>query len=128
MNKIAYIFSGQGSQYIGMGKELYDNFPECRNVFDETDKCLGIKLSEMIFEGNKEDLNRTEYTQPAIVTMSLAAYKAISKYNIKPFVTAGLSLGEYTALTISGVFTQSQVIPWYKKGKIYAGGCTGRKG
>ena len=50
MNKIAYIFSGQGSQYIGMGKKLYDNFPECRNVFDETDKCLGIKLSEMILK------------------------------------------------------------------------------
>lgn len=115
MGKIAYLFPGQGSQYIGMGKELYNSFPECKEVFDNTDECLGIKFSDMIFEGNKEELDRTEYTQPAIVTMSIAAYKALSRYNVLPHVTAGLSLGEYTALTISGVFTQSQVIPLVQK-------------
>lgn len=115
MGKIAYLFPGQGSQYIGMGKELYDSFSECKEVFDETDRCLGYNLSDLIFNGDKEDLDRTEYTQPAVVTMSIAAYRALSRYNIYPNVAAGLSLGEYTALTVSGVFTQSQVIPLVQK-------------
>jgi [acyl-carrier-protein] S-malonyltransferase len=115
MEKIAYLFPGQGSQYIGMGKELYNNFTECKEVFDETDENLNLKLSDMIFEGSKEELDRTEYTQPAIVTMSIAAYKALSIYNIKPYVTAGLSLGEYSSLTVSGVLSQSQVIPLVQK-------------
>lgn len=115
MNKIAYLFPGQGAQYIGMGKELYDNFPECKEVFEEADECLHFALSDMIFEGNKEELDRTEYTQPGIVTVSIAAYKALSRYDIKPYVTAGLSLGEYSSLTVSGVFNQSQVIPLVQK-------------
>lgn len=115
MDKVAYLFPGQGSQYIGMGKELYDSYSECRDVFDETDERLNLKLSDMMFEGSKEELDRTEYTQPAIVTMSIAAYRAISRYDIKPHVTAGLSLGEYSALTMSGVFTLSLVIPLVQK-------------
>lgn len=115
MEKIAYLFPGQGSQYIGMGKELYNSIPECKEVFDETDEKLNLKLSDMMFEGSKEELNRTEYTQPAIVTMSIAAYIALSRYDIRPNVTAGLSLGEYTSLTVSGVFKQSQVIPLVQK-------------
>lgn len=115
MVKIAFIFPGQGSQYIGMGKELYNSFPECKRVFEEADESLHIKLSEKIFEGSKEELNRTEYTQPAIVAMSLAAYHALSRYDIKPCVTAGLSLGEYSSLTVSGVFNLSQVIPLVQK-------------
>ena len=115
MEKIAYLFPGQGSQYIGMGKELYNSFPECKKVFDEADESLQINLSEKIFEGSKEELNRTEYTQPAIVAMSIAAYNALSKYHIRPHVTAGLSLGEYSSLTISGAFSLSQVIPLVQK-------------
>jgi [acyl-carrier-protein] S-malonyltransferase len=115
VEKIAYLFPGQGSQYIGMGKELYDNYQECREVFDEADERLNIKLSVMMFEGSKENLDRTEYTQPAIVAMSIAAYKALSRHGIKPYVTAGLSLGEYSSLTVSGVFTLSQVIPLVQK-------------
>lgn len=115
MEKIAYLFPGQGSQYIGMGKELYNNYQECREVFDEADERLNIKLSVMMFEGSKENLDRTEYTQPAIVAMSIAAYKALSRHGIKPYVTAGLSLGEYSSLTVSGVFTLSQVIPLVQK-------------
>lgn len=115
MEKIAYLFPGQGSQFIGMGKELYNSFPECKKVFDEADESLHIKLSDKMFEGNKEELDRTEYTQPAIVTMSIAAYKALSRYGIKPSVTAGLSLGEYSSLTICQVFSLSQVIPLVQK-------------
>lgn len=115
MEKIAFIFPGQGAQYIGMGKELYDNFPQCKEVFEETDEILKFKLSTMIFNGPKEKLDRTEYTQPGILTVSIAAYRALSTYDIYPYATAGLSLGEYSSLTISGVFSQSQVIPLVQK-------------
>ena len=113
--KIAYLFPGQGSQYIGMGKELYNSYSECRAVFDETDEMLNIKLSNMMFEGSKTELDRTEYTQPAIVAISIAVYNVLSRYDIKPHVTAGLSLGEYASLTISGVLSLSQVIPLVQK-------------
>jgi [acyl-carrier-protein] S-malonyltransferase len=115
MERIAFLFPGQGAQYIGMGRELYNSFPECREVFELTDECLHYKLSDLIFDGRKEELDRTEHTQPAIVTMSIAVYRALSRYNIKPYVTAGLSLGEYTSLTVSDVFSQKQVIPLVQK-------------
>ena len=115
MKKTAFLFAGQGSQYIGMGKELYDNFEACRNVFNEANESLNMDITQLIFEGNKEELDLTENTQPAIVTMSIAAYQAITEYGIKPDVVAGLSLGEYSALTASGVFTLSQVVPLVRK-------------
>lgn len=115
MGKIALLFAGQGSQYIGMGKELYDCFPICRRVFEEADESLHMRLSDLIFSGRKEDLDLTENTQPAIVTMSIAAYMAFSQYGIAPDVAAGLSLGEYSALTASGVFNLSQVVPLVRK-------------
>lgn len=115
MEKTAFLFAGQGAQYIGMGKELYDNFPVCRQTFEEADESLNMNLTDLIFNGTKEDLNLTENTQPSIVTASIAAFRAITGYGIIPDVVAGLSLGEYSALTSSGVFTLSQVVPLVRK-------------
>jgi [acyl-carrier-protein] S-malonyltransferase len=115
MGKTAFLFAGQGAQYIGMGKELYDNFKVCRHTFEEADESLGIKQTELIFSGNKEELDLTENTQPAVVTVSVAAFRAITEMGIIPDVVAGLSLGEYSALTAAEVFTLSQVVPLVRK-------------
>ena len=115
MGKTAFLFAGQGAQYIGMGKELYDNFSICKKTFEEANDSLRMDLTDLIFRGTKEDLNLTENTQPAIVTMSIAAFRAISEYGVVPDVVAGLSLGEYSAITASEVFTLSQVVPLVQK-------------
>ncbi|MHC1720111.1 MAG: ACP S-malonyltransferase [Clostridiaceae bacterium] len=115
MGKIAFIFSGQGAQYVGMGKELYENIPVCRDIYDKADEALGFRISRMCFEGPEEDLNRTENTQPAILTMSIAAMKALEEKGIFPDVTAGLSLGEYSALVCSGVFDFVDAVKLIKK-------------
>ncbi len=115
MGKTAFLFAGQGAQYIGMGKELYEKYPVCRQTFEEANDSLAMDLTGLIFNGSKEDLNRTENTQPSIVTVSIAAYRALSEYAVKPDMAAGLSLGEYSALTASGVFTLSQVVPLVRK-------------
>lgn len=115
MGKTAFLFSGQGAQYIGMGKELYHSIPVCKKTFEEANESLQMNLSDLIFDGTKEELNLTENTQPAVVTVSIAAYRALTEQGITADVMAGLSLGEYSALTASGVFTLSQVIPLVRK-------------
>ena len=104
MKKIAFIFPGQGSQSVGMGKDLYDNFSAAKNVFDTADNVLGKSITTICFEGPEEDLKQTINTQPSIVTMSIAALEALkSQINIIPACTAGHSLGEYCAMYASGV-------------------------
>lgn len=102
MNKIAFIFPGQGAQYIGMGEDFYENFEESKKVYEKANEILGMDLSGLCFNGKEEDLAKTENTQPAILTTSIAMLRALEKHGIKADYTAGLSLGEYAALVYSG--------------------------
>lgn len=102
MSKTAFIFPGQGSQYIGMGKDFYKEFEESRNIYDKADRILDMDLSELCFNGEKEELSKTENTQPAILVTSIAILEAIKSQSIEAEFTAGLSLGEYTSLVYAG--------------------------
>lgn len=100
---IAFLFPGQGSQKIGMGRALYDACPEARAVFDEADAVLGFSISKICFEGPEADLTLTAHAQPAIVTTSVAALRVIeARSSLRPDVVAGHSLGEYAALVAAG--------------------------
>lgn len=112
--KIAFVFSGQGAQYPGMGKELYDNFDVCRNIFDKADKALDLKISDICFTEN-DKINETEYTQPAILTMSIAVFELLKEKGIKADFLAGLSLGEYSALVAGGAFDFEQTVKLVRK-------------
>jgi [acyl-carrier-protein] S-malonyltransferase len=99
---IAFLFPGQGSQKVGMGKALFDAYPEARAVFDEADAALGESLSTLCFEGPDDRLTLTENTQPAILTASIAAYRVLAAHGIEPSFVAGHSLGEYSANVAAG--------------------------
>jgi [acyl-carrier-protein] S-malonyltransferase len=120
MSKIAYIFPGQGSQAVGMGKDLYDNFAVSREVFEEADDALGFSLSEMCFSGDESDLQLTANTQPAILTTSIAAFKAMEAegFPVADFV-AGHSLGEYSALVAAGAMSFSDAVQTVRKRGTY---------
>ena len=101
-SKIALIFPGQGSQLVGMGKDLADKYPAARHTFEEADEALGYKLSQVCFEGPEDQLRLTEVTQPAILTASIAALRVVETHLPKPSFVAGHSLGEYSAHVASG--------------------------
>ncbi|RDY23531.1 [acyl-carrier-protein] S-malonyltransferase [Romboutsia maritimum] len=103
--KIGFLFPGQGSQYINMGKSLYENIDECRKIFDKGEKLLDMPIKKIIFEGPEETLMDTKNNQPAILLVSLACLKALELEGIESDYVAGLSLGEYSALIYSGVIS-----------------------
>ena len=102
MTRYAFLFPGQGSQYVGMGRELARAFPESREVFDAADRALGEPISELCFEGDAERLALTENTQPAILTVSVAALRALERRGVRAAAAAGHSLGEYSAHVAAG--------------------------
>jgi [acyl-carrier-protein] S-malonyltransferase len=107
---IAFVFPGQGSQKVGMGRALAESFPECRAVFDEADAALGESLSGLCFDGPEDRLVLTENTQPAILTVSIAAARLLESRGIRPSITAGHSLGEYSAHVAAGTFSFADAV------------------
>ena len=99
--KIGFLFPGQGSQFVGMGKDLYENYEEARNIYDKVKELTKIDIAKISFEGPEEVLNQTKYTQLAILTNSLAQLEVLRKQGVEAEISAGLSLGEYTALIYS---------------------------
>jgi [acyl-carrier-protein] S-malonyltransferase len=115
MPKIAFVFPGQGSQYVGMGKELADSFEEAAEVFASADRISGYKLSSICFDGPQELLDQTVNAQPAILVCSLACLAVARRHGLSSGLMAGLSLGEYTALTAAGAISLEDVLPLVMK-------------
>src|ERR1700736_649301 len=107
---IAFLFPGQGSQVIGIGKELVEKYPIARQTFEEADDLLGYKLSQLCFEGPEDRLRLTEITQPAILTVSVAALRVLETRIPKPSYVAGHSLGEYSAHVASGTISFADAV------------------
>lgn len=126
--KTVFMFSGQGAQYAGMGKDLYDNYAVAKEVFDRADEVLGYSIKDICFS-DEEKLGLTEFTQPAILTMSIAAMKVMQENGINADMTAGLSLGEYSALVASGAMKFEEAVALVqKRGKFMAEAVPNGKG
>jgi [acyl-carrier-protein] S-malonyltransferase len=119
MGKVAFVFPGQASQYTGMGKDLAEKYPSARAVFDEADKALGFSISKICFEGTEEELKLTANTQPAILTVSVAAFRVLGEKGISPDYVAGHSLGEYSALVAAGGLSFADAVRLVRKRGTY---------
>lgn len=115
MIKVACIFPGQGAQYMGMGKEIAENYKAAMDIFDRASDRLGIDMKKLCFEGDEEELKKTENTQPSILTTSVALLEVLKLKGIKPAMAAGLSLGEYSALVASNAISFEDAVAVVKK-------------
>ena len=115
MGKLAFLFPGQGSQYMGMGKEISEKYDVAKQVFDDANSATGVDIRGICFNGPEEDLMKTENTQPAILTASVAILRVAQEHGIKADITAGLSLGEYTSLVYSEAMDFKQAVALVKK-------------
>ena len=119
--KRAFLFPGQGAQVVGMGKDIYDNYEEARKIYDKVSEISGIDVKKLCFEGPEDILNKTENTQIAILTTSLAILEVLKNNNIEADIAVGLSLGEYGALIYSGIIDFEDGIKLIKKRGYYMG-------
>lgn len=119
MGKVAFVFPGQGSQVVGMGKELYEKYDIAKELFHKADQALGYSIMDMCFNGPEEELRKTYNTQPAILTISVICYELLKQQGVTPDIVAGHSLGEYSALVAAGALEFSDaVLLVHKRGQF----------
>lgn len=118
MNKIAFVFPGQGAQYVGMGKDFYENVPISKAVYEKAKEVTGLNIPAICFEEN-EDIHQTEYTQIAMLATEVAILRALEEKEIRPSVTAGLSLGEYAAIVASGAMQEEDAFKVVRKRGLF---------